>query len=90
MAVLSSPIQLVQSIPLVTRSLTIATIVCSGIYAWLCYQGMAKTAGQYMLLLPGSSLFTPWTLLTSAFVEPSVPEVGVMYPNHRQVIDLIN
>lgn len=74
MAVLSSPIQLVQSIPLVTRALTIATIACSGFYAWLCYQDMANTAERYMLLLPGSSLFAPWTLLTSAFVEPSIPE----------------
>lgn len=35
---------------------------------------MDQTAAHYLLLVPGSSLFTPWTFLTSAFVEPSIFE----------------
>jgi len=74
MAVLSSPIHLIQSIPPVTRAYTIATVVASGFYAWLSYQDMEQTAAQYILLIPGSSLFAPWTFLTSALVEPTLLE----------------
>lgn len=76
MAVLSSPIQLFQSIPPVTRAFTIATVASSGLYAWLTYQGMEQTAAQFMLLVPGSSLFAPWTFLTSALVELSLFEAS--------------
>ncbi len=79
MAVLSSPIQLIQSIPPVTRAFTAATVAASVFYAWLSYQDMEQTAAQYILLVPGSSLFAPWTFLTSALVEPSLLEVGVVH-----------
>ena len=75
MAVLSSPIVLFQSIPPVTRGFTAATVVCSGIYAWLCWKGLVSEASQYMTLVPGSALFQPWTLVTSVFVETTVFEV---------------
>ncbi|KAF5384908.1 hypothetical protein D9615_001297 [Tricholomella constricta] len=74
MAVLSSPLILVQSIPPVTRSFTVATIVCSGVYAWLWWKGLGLEAAEYMTMVPGSALFRPWTLVTSMFVETSVFE----------------
>lgn len=75
MAVLSSPLVLIQSIPPVTRAFTAATIVSSALYAWLCWKGLASDASHYLTLVPGASLFTPWTFFTSAFVETSIFEV---------------
>ncbi|XP_006454080.1 hypothetical protein AGABI2DRAFT_189397 [Agaricus bisporus var. bisporus H97] len=74
MAVLSSPIQLIQSIPPVTRAFTFATILFSGFYAWLRYQGLDSTYAHWFLLIPGTSFFSPWTFLTSALVELSIFE----------------
>lgn len=75
MAVLSSPLVLIQSIPPVTRAFTAATILSSALYAWLCWKGLASDASHYLTLVPGSSLFAPWTFFTSAFVETSIFEV---------------
>lgn len=74
MAVLSSPLVLIQSIPPVTRAFTAATVLSSALYAWLCWKGLASDASHYLTLVPGSSLFTPWTFFTSAFVETSIFE----------------
>jgi hypothetical protein len=76
MAVLSSPLALIQSIPPVTRTFTLATIVSTAFYAYLCWKGMAPEAARYMTLVPGSALYAPWTLFTSAFVETSIFEVN--------------
>ena len=88
MAVLSSPLVLIQSIPPVTRTFTIATIVSTASYAYLCWKGMAPEAARYMTLVPGSAFYAPWTLFTSAFVETSIFEVSdkflfiFIYPNN--------
>ena len=37
---------------------------------------MAPEAARYMTLVPGSALYAPWALFTSAFVETSIFEVG--------------
>ncbi|KAF8078883.1 putative PDUPA2 [Lyophyllum atratum] len=74
MAVLSSPLALIQSIPPVTRGFTLATIVFSGLYGWLCLKGLGTEAAQYMTVVPGSALFYPWTLVTSMFVETTLLE----------------
>lgn len=79
MAVLSSPIQLIQSIPPVTRAFTFATILFSGFYAWLRYQGLDSTYAHWFLLIPGTSFFSPWTFLTSALVELSIFEVNIFH-----------
>ena len=76
MAVLSSPLVLIQSVPPVTRTFTLATIVSTASYAYLCWKGMAPEAASYMTLVPGSALYAPWTLFTSAFVETSIFEVS--------------
>ncbi|PPQ67143.1 hypothetical protein CVT25_005744 [Psilocybe cyanescens] len=77
MAVLSSPLVLIQSIPPVTRAFTGATIVSSALYAYLCWNGMGSQASQYMTLVPGYTLYAPWTLLTSAFVEVNIWELAM-------------
>ncbi|KAG6814109.1 hypothetical protein H0H92_002104 [Tricholoma furcatifolium] len=74
MAVLSSPLVLLQSIPPVTRAFTAATILSSGAYAWLRWKGMGLEAADWMLVVPGSALFHPWTLVTSMFVETTIIE----------------
>ncbi|KAG6841747.1 hypothetical protein C0991_007076 [Blastosporella zonata] len=74
MAVLSSPLVLLQSIPPVTRIFTAATIIFSGLYAWLCWKGLEAEAANWMLVVPGTALFHPWTLVTSMFVETSIFE----------------
>ncbi len=76
MAILSSaPLQFVASIPLATRVITAATIVLSLAYYFLRWSGTQVTALPWLVLLPGSSIFYPWTFLTSAFVESTVLEV---------------
>ncbi|KAF8922045.1 eukaryotic integral membrane protein [Mucidula mucida] len=72
MAMLSSPLTFISSVPVVTRLFTAATIVGSLFYAWLKWQGVEST--PYLTLIPGSSVFYPWTFVTSAVVETSIPE----------------
>lgn len=89
MAVLSSPLVLIQSIPPVTRTFTLATIVSTATYAYLCWKGMAPEAARYMTLVPGSALYAPWTLFTSAFIETSTFEVSVTFSlnfNHPDIL----
>lgn len=76
MAVLSSPLALIQSVPPVTRTFTLATIISTASYAYLCWKEKAPEAARYMTLVPGSALYAPWTLFTSAFVETSIFEVS--------------
>lgn len=76
MAVLSSPLVLIQSIPPVTRAFTLATVLSTALYAYLCWKGMAPEAARYMTLVPGSALYAPWALFTSAFVETTIFEVS--------------
>jgi len=75
MAVLSSPVVLIQSIPPVTRAFTASMIISSGVYGWLCWKGLKVEADQYMTVVPGSTLFHPWTLVTSVLVETTISEV---------------
>nr|BAH22604.1 hypothetical protein UPA2 [Pholiota nameko] len=74
MAVLSSPLVLLQSIPPVTRAFTSATIASSALYGYLSWKGMGPEAAHYLTIVPGSAFYAPWTLLTSAFVETTVFE----------------
>lgn len=76
MAVLSfSPLQLVASIPPVTRAFTVATVVMSLLFYWLWWTDGEGFSVPYLVLVPGSSLFYPWTFVTSALVETGVVEV---------------
>ncbi len=76
MAVLSlAPLQYVASIPPATRAFTAATVVFSLLYYFLLWTGDETFSAPYLVLIPGSSLFYPWTFLTSAFVESSIIEV---------------
>ncbi|EIW87037.1 DUF1751-domain-containing protein [Coniophora puteana RWD-64-598 SS2] len=76
MAILSTPLHYLSSVPLVTRVFTGATVVTSSYYLWNRW-----TTGQFFLpwltLVPGSSLFFPWTFLTSGLVELSIIELAV-------------
>lgn len=81
MAFLFSPVVFISSIPPVTRSFTAATVVFSFLYAWLRWNGAEST--PYLTLLPGSSLFYPWTFVTSALVETSIPEVCAIFRSNR-------
>lgn len=71
-----SPLMLIQSVPPVTRAFTAATIASSALYGYLCWKDMGLKASQYMLLVPGTAVYAPWTLLTSAFVETTIFEVS--------------
>ncbi|KAK2461557.1 hypothetical protein APHAL10511_006020 [Amanita phalloides] len=75
MALLSSPLTLLFAVPPVTRVFTAATVISSALYCWLWWSGNAPVAVQYLTMIPGSSLFHPWTLVTSAFFETSVMEL---------------
>ncbi|CCM03138.1 uncharacterized protein FIBRA_05259 [Fibroporia radiculosa] len=76
MAVFSvSPAQFISSIPPATRAYTAATIAFSLLYYVLELVSGTEFAAPYLVLIPGSSAFYPWTLLTSALVETTVVEL---------------
>ena len=70
-----SPLQLIASIPPVTRFFTAATVLLSLFYLYLQWKNEATYPVPYLTLVPGSSLFYPWTFFTSVFVEISLYEV---------------
>jgi len=74
MAILSTPFQYLAAIPPVTRAWTAATIVSTLFYFWVVYKTHSDYA-PYITLVPGSSVFYPWTFLSSALVETSIIEV---------------
>ena len=79
MAVLSTaPLQFISSIPPVTRAFTALTVICSLLYYWLWWTSDADFSVPYLVLIPGSSVFYPWTFVTSAFVEIGVVEVRLI------------
>ncbi|KAF7307091.1 Eukaryotic integral membrane protein [Mycena indigotica] len=73
MAVLSSPLHFIAQIPPVTRAFTAGTVFFSLLYAYLSWTG--SLYAPYLVLVPGSSLFYPWTFVTSALVETSIFEL---------------
>ncbi|KAG1757156.1 eukaryotic integral membrane protein-domain-containing protein [Suillus lakei] len=76
MAILSTPLQYVKSVPPVTRFFTAATLASSILYLWIQWTtGPIPVA--YLTLVPGTSLFFPWTFATSALVEISVIELVI-------------
>ena len=83
MAFLStSPLQLIQSIPPVTRAFTAGTVVSSLLYYFLSWSGGPDFEGAYLVLVPGSSIFYPWTFVTSALVEVTIFEVSEISSHH--------
>ncbi|TFK56659.1 eukaryotic integral membrane protein [Heliocybe sulcata] len=76
MAVLSSPLQYITSTPPVTRAFTAATVVCSSLYFWLSWRNDNAYSAPYLTLIPGASIFYPWTFLTAGLVETSVIEAS--------------
>lgn len=77
MAVLSTaPLQFIVSIPPVTRAFTALTVVSSLLYYALWWTGGDDFSAPYLVLVPGSSVFYPWTFVTSAFVETTIFEVS--------------
>lgn len=75
MAVLSTPLHYLTSVPPVTRYFTLATIVLSSLYLWIWWSA-ETTYIPYLTLVPGSSLFYPWTFVSSALVEASLWELA--------------
>ncbi|KAH0838018.1 eukaryotic integral membrane protein-domain-containing protein [Lanmaoa asiatica] len=76
MAILSTPLQYLTSIPPVTRGFTAATIAATSLYLWIWWStGIVYL--PWLTLVPGSSLFYPWTFATSALVEVSIIELFV-------------
>ncbi|KAN0133210.1 Eukaryotic integral membrane protein (DUF1751) domain containing protein [Lactarius tabidus] len=70
-----SPIQLVASIPPVTRTFAAATVSLSLFYLYLQWRLGPEYPAPYLTLVPGSSLFYPWTFFTSVFVETTIIEL---------------
>ncbi|KAI9444852.1 DUF1751-domain-containing protein [Lactarius indigo] len=70
-----SPLQLVASIPPVTRSFAAATLLFSLFYLYLQWRIGAEYSLPYLTVVPGSSLFYPWTFFTSVFIETSIFEL---------------
>lgn len=75
MTILSSPVQYVVSTPPVTRAFAAATVVLSLLYQWISWSSDDPYAAPYLILVPGTSIFYPWSLLTAGLVETSLIEV---------------
>jgi len=71
-----SPLALIQSVPPITRGFTALTLVSSAVYGSLWWKNLGLEATLYMTLVPGAALYSPWTIVTSSFVETTVFEVG--------------
>ena len=76
MAILSTPFQYLSSIPPVTRGFSFATLAASSLYLWIQWSS-DSTYTPYLTLVPGSSLFYPWTFVSSALVEVTILEVSL-------------
>ena len=77
MAVLSSPLQIISSTPVTTRSFTAATVGFSLLYLLLEWQSGTPHPAPYLTLIPGASIFYPWTFVTAGLVEQSIIEVSL-------------
>ena len=78
MALLGTPLQTLASIPPATRALALLLVVLSSAYQYLRYVDPSQnpaSAFPYLVLVPGSSLWYPWTIITSSFVEVTIIEV---------------
>ena len=69
----ASPAALIASVPPATRWFTAATAALSILYLFLEWKDPNPV--PYLTLIPGSSLFYPWTFVTSALVETTIFEV---------------
>ncbi|KAH7930425.1 DUF1751-domain-containing protein [Leucogyrophana mollusca] len=79
MAILSTPLQYLNSVPPVTRAFTACTVAASSVYLWIQWTSVVTGPAvvPYLTLVPGASLFYPWTFATSALVEISIIELVV-------------
>jgi hypothetical protein len=77
-----SPIQLIASVPPLTRFFTLATLLFSLLYLYLQWKSDVEYPLPYLTLVPGTSLFYPWTFFTSVFVETTIYEVGCHPHSH--------
>ncbi|KAF9654216.1 DUF1751-domain-containing protein [Thelephora ganbajun] len=77
MTILSSPVQYVVSTPPVTRAFAAATVVLSLLYYWISWSSSDPYATPYLILVPGTSIFYPWSFLTAGLVETSLIELAV-------------
>ncbi|KAG8716939.1 hypothetical protein FRC08_008512 [Ceratobasidium sp. 394] len=86
MALLTSPLTIIQQTPPTTKIFTACTVVFSLGYIMGSYyappvpeRSLTNWAGPdhfpYLVVLPGSVLWYPWTLLTSVFVETRIIEL---------------
>jgi hypothetical protein len=75
MTILSSPVQYVASTPPVTRAFTAVTVVLSLLYYWVSWASNDPYVAPYLILVPGTSIFYPWSFLTAGLVETSLIEV---------------
>ncbi|KAF8506755.1 DUF1751-domain-containing protein [Russula emetica] len=70
-----SPVQLIASVPPFTRFFTLTTVLLSLFYLYLQWKSDAIYPLPYLTLVPGTSLFYPWTFFTSVFVETTIIEL---------------
>ena len=75
MAILSSPLDYISSTPIVTRVLTASTLFASLLYFFLRWHGEKAYSLPYLTLVPGSSIFYPWTFFTAGLVETNIIQV---------------
>lgn len=74
------PLSSLVSLPPATRALTALLVGLSGAY-WLLQLSGRGPAGDWLVLQPGRVLWRPWTLATSAFVEPNLIEARLSQPS---------
>lgn len=75
MTILTSPVQYIASTPPVTRAFAAVTVVLSLVYYWVSWSSSDSYGAPYLILVPGTSIFFPWSFLTAGLVETSLVEV---------------
>jgi len=75
MTILISPVQYIASTPPVTRAFAAVTFILSLLYYWVSWSSSDPYGAPYLILVPGTSIFFPWSFLTAGLVETSLVEL---------------
>ena len=73
--ILSSPWQTISSTPPAAKGFAAGTVILSLIYFWIRSTHDEENVAPYLVVIPGASIFFPWTFFTSTLIETSIIEV---------------
>jgi hypothetical protein len=83
---LSSPLHYFTSTGPTTKVFSLLTLAFSLLYSWVQWRPTSpwSSAFQYILVVPGSSVFYPWTFVVAGLVESSLLQVRLQKDGENQ------